>query len=343
MPVILALVAAIALVAAFLLLVLPAVTGLFSSGTDESQVEAGVEVQVNIPTGASGDQIASILSDANVIPNPKDYYAAVKAQNADTLLKPGDYQFTTLMDPDDVVTQLVAGPNVQGVTLTVAEGLTVAQTAQRVEEVYGIPADEFVAQAKASNYVADYPFLEGAANDSLEGFLYPKTYSFAGTPTSDDIIRAMLDQYDTEVASSLDFEGARSAIRERYGIEMTDYDFLIMASIIEREGLNDDQRYKVSSTFYNRLEAGMALQSDATMMYVTGGAVTADDLDQDSPYNTYLNRGLPPTPICAPSLNSIEAALAPVDTNYLYFFITSDDEWFSETYDDHLQAIEENR
>ena len=277
-----------------------------------------------------------------MIPDPKDYYSAVRELKADTQIKPGDYLFTTLQDPVSVVEQLMEGPNVEGVTLTIAEGLTVKQTAARVEEVYGIAADDFLAQAKASTYVADYPFLEGAADDSLEGFLYPKTYSFSGTPTSDEIIRAMLNQYQTEVAS-LDFESARSAVAQRYGVELSDYEMLTLASIIEREALTEDQRYKVSSTFYNRLEQGMALQSDATMMYVTGGEVTADDLHTESPYNTYLNQGLPPTPICSPSLASIKAALEPADTNYLYFFITFDNEYFSESYDQHLEAIEENR
>ncbi|WP_342636413.1 endolytic transglycosylase MltG [Collinsella intestinalis] len=341
-PVIAAIICAVAVLVLFIVVGLPAITGLFTSGSADQTVEAGVEVEVNIPQGATGDQIASILSENNIIPDPQDYYAEVKAQNADMSLKPGDYRFTTLQDPADVVAQLVAGPNVQGVTLTIVEGLTVEQTAQRVEEVYGIAADDFMVQAKASNYAADYDFLADVADDSLEGFLYPKTYSFAGTPTADDIIRAMLDQYQVEVAS-LDFDGARATIKSRYGVELSDYDLLTMASVIEREALTEDQRYNVSSTFYNRLEAGMPLQSDATMMYVTGGAVTSEDLKRESPYNTYLNQGLPPTPICSPSLASIKAALAPADTDYLYFFITTDDEYFSETYDQHLAAIEENR
>lgn len=341
-PVIIAVVVAIAIVAASLLFALPAITNLFMGGSDEPQVEAGIEVQVNIPEGASGDQIASILSEAGVIPDPKTYYAEVKAQNADTSLKPGDYLFTTLEDPADVVAQLVAGPNVEGTSVTIAEGLSTSQTAARVEEAYGISSDDFLAQAKASNYVADYPFLEGVADDSLEGYLYPKTYSFTSTPTADQVIRAMLDQFELEVAS-LDFDSARATIQERYGVEMSDYDFINLASIVEREGLTAEQRGKVASTFYNRFEAGMPLQSDATMMYVTGGAVTADDLDQESPYNSYKNQGLPPTPICSPSLESIEATLNPPETDYLYFFITTEDEWFSETYDGHLAAIEENR
>ena len=152
----------------------------------------------------------------------------------------------------------------------------------------------------------------------------------------------MLDQYQADVVS-LDFSAGEQLISQRYGIQMSDYDILTLASIVEREAVTTDQRPKVSSVFFNRLKQGMALQSDATMMYVTGGEVTADDLKTESPYNTYLNTGLTPTPICAPSVESIKATLNPDDTNYLYFYITQTDEWFSATYDEHLQAIEENR
>ena len=327
---------AIALIVCF---VVPAVRGMFVD--DTPAVEAGQEVRLTIPEGASGDTIAQLMAQNHVIDNPKDYYAAVTASGAETSIKPGEYLLYTGQDPAEVVEQLVAGPNA-GTTLVIQEGLTVAQTAARVEETYGISVDEFLEQAKASNYVDDYPFLEGAYNDSLEGYLYPKTYSFTSTPTADQVIRAMLDQFELEVAS-LDFDSARATIQERYGVEMSDYDFINLASIVEREGLTAEQRGKVASTFYNRFEAGMPLQSDATMMYVTGGAVTADDLDQESPYNSYKNQGLPPTPICSPSLESIEATLNPPETDYLYFFITTEDEWFSETYDGHLAAIEENR
>ena len=124
----------------------------------------------------------------------------------------------------------------------------------------------------------------------------PRPTPLQGTPTADDIIRAMLDQYQVEV-DSLDFDGARATIKSRYGVELSDYDLLIMASVIEREALTEDQRYNVSSTFYNRLEAGMPLQSDATMMYVTGGAVTLGGPQAREPLQTPTStRGFRPRP-----------------------------------------------
>ena len=133
---------------------------------------------------------------------------------------------------------------------------------------------------------------------------------------------------------------AETFIQQKYSVTMGDYDILKLASIIEKEALDDDDRYKISSVMYNRLRTGMALQSDATMGYVTGGEVTAADLKVDSPYNTYLNMGLPPTPICTPSMESIRAAMDPADTNYYFFWITEDEHVFSETYEQHEQAIQ---
>ncbi|MGI6755672.1 MAG: endolytic transglycosylase MltG [Atopobiaceae bacterium] len=305
----------------------------------KTNVAAGQEVTITIPEGAGGSTIVQLLMDNGVISDSSAFLRAVQTQNADQKLKSGTYVLVTGSDPANVVKQLVEGPNTTEGSLTIAEGLTVSATAAQVESVLGISADDFINQAKASNYVSDYPFLANAANDSLEGFLYPKTYDFSGKEvTADSVIRAMLNQYQHEVAS-IDMSSARAAIKSRYGVDMSDYDVLIMASIVEREALTDDDRVKIASVFYNRMSQGMALQSDATMGYVTGGTVSADDLKQDSPYNTYLYQGLTPTPICSPSQASINAVLNPDDTNYLYFWITESEHVFSETYDQHLAAI----
>ncbi|EHF01652.1 hypothetical protein HMPREF1008_01276 [Olsenella sp. oral taxon 809 str. F0356] len=311
-----------------------------SSGKAGGSVAAGQRVTVTIPEGSGGSQIAQILLDAGVIGDSGEFFKAVQAQGAESSMKSGSYDFLTGANVSEVVRQLVSGPNSAAGKLTIAEGLTLQKTAEAVgSSGIGVSAEDFLNQAEASNYVADYPFLARAANDSLEGFLFPKTYDFGGTPaTADSVIRAMLDQYGQEVAS-LDLASAEARIKETYGIDMSDYGILTLASIIEKEALNDEDRSNISSVMYNRMREGMALQSDATMGYVTGGAVSADDLKTQSPYNTYLNAGLTPTPICSPSLASIKAAMDPPSTNYLYFWITQSEHVFSETYDQHLQAI----
>lgn len=303
------------------------------------QVQSGQQVSVTIPEGSDASSIAKILMDAGVISDSSAFFKEVQSQQAESSMKSGSYDLMTGANLSELVRQLVAGPNSTSKRITLAEGLTVAQTASKVESTLGISSDDFTNQAKASNYVSDYDFLSGAANDSLEGFLYGSTYDFGDTDmSSDTVIRAMLDQYKANVAS-LDFATAEASIKEKYGVTVSDYDILTIASIIEKEALTDDDRTKIASVLYNRLKAGMALQSDATMGYVTGGTVTADDLKTQSPYNTYLNKGLPPTPICSPSLASIKAALAPADTNYYYFWITESEHVFSETYEEHQKAI----
>lgn len=290
--------------------VFPAVKGVLAPGPS---VEAGLEVEVSIPEGASGDTIASLLAEKHVIENPKDYYAAVTKLGAESSLKPGSYILLTLQDPEDVVRQLVDGPNADTLTLTIQEGLTVAQTAQRVEQTYGISADEFLAQAKASAYAADYPFLEGAYDDSLEGYLYPKTYNLGEAPTVDQIIRACLDQFQVETAS-LDLGAGPQGL--------TAQQVVTMASLIERETAVIDERPLVASVICNRLALDMPLQIDAAIVYARGGGsqgVSYADLEIDSPYNVYEHLGLTPGPICSPSISSIEAALAPAETDFLYY------------------------
>ena len=127
-------------------------------------------------------------------------------------------------------------------------------------------------------------------------------------------------------------------------LQVSNYDIVKIASIIEKEAITDEDRPKVSSVFYNRLSQSMALQSDATMSYVTDGVVTSEDLTVDSPYNTYYYKGLPPTPICTPSGWAIEAAMYPADTDDLFFFIIEADGYsnhtFSKTYEEHESAYQ---
>lgn len=310
LSIVIVLVVIAALVAVIAFAVVPAVRGLLGGS---STVEAGQEVQLTIPEGASGDQIARILAENHVIDNPKDYYAAVNALDASQALKPGEYLLTTGQDPQSVVQQLVDGPNVEGMRLTIQEGLTVQQTAARVEETFGIPADEFLAQAKASNYVGDYPFLEGAYNDSLEGYLYPKTYRFTDVPTADEIIRTLLDQFVTDTAS-VNLDAGTGGLSAQQ--------LVTLASLVERETAVEDERPTVASVIYNRLAADMPLQIDAAIVYARGGGsdpVTYSDLEIDSPYNVYKSYGLTPGPICSPSISSIKAAVEPAQTDYLYY------------------------
>jgi UPF0755 protein len=224
------------------------------------------------------------------------------------------------------------------VTVTIPEGFKMHQLFLRLEENGVCSYNDLMEAAESNEY--NYSFLdesEGEGAYRLEGFLFPKTYEISKEDTADSLVRKMLDQYKLETAG-IDYSYAESK-------NLTEYDVLILASIVERESAAD-VRAEVSSVFYNRLSGGMQLQSDATTAYLVNGDPTPEDLENtaENPYNTQYNYGLPPGPICSPSLESIEAAAHPADTNYLYFFFQQDENgdmqyYFSVDYDQHQAAI----
>jgi UPF0755 protein len=288
-------------------------------------VQPGQEVTVFIPSGSTTREIASILFDAGVIANRNDFIKIVQARNVESALQPGNYYLLTGMTDDDVIDKLLAGPIAAGVMLTVPEGLTIEQTATRVEAALGIPAAEFIAEAHAADHYPEYAFLEGAYNNSLEGYLFPKTYNIALDATASDVIRIMLDQFDLETAN-LDLTWATEH-------NLTFAELVATASMIEKETFQPEERPEVASVIYNRLRDGWRLQICATVVFVLGpdsrdfGAepVNYNDLEIDSPYNTYLIDGLPPGPICSPSLASLQAAASPAATDYYFYVLTSED------------------
>lgn len=291
-------------------------------GTSKQTVEAGTAVTVNIPDGSSTSAIADILVDQGVISDASSFKSYVKSQNEESSLKPGTYSMTTGMDEESVLALLVKGPN--GISVTIPEGYTVQQTADAVSEATGISSEEFVALCNnAGEYASEYPFLTGAYNNSLEGYLFPKTYSIQAGSTADEVIRMMLDQYATETAN-LDMSYPESK-------GLSSNDVVVMASLIEKEAFFDEDRSHIAGVLYNRLDDGMRLQLDVTVSYALGGKstdLTYDDLDVDSPYNTYKIDGLPPGPICSPGLASLQAVCSPLQTNDLYFILTDQYSWF---------------
>jgi UPF0755 protein len=312
---------------------------LLKDGRDQYTLNQGnAAITVTIADGATVADMAEVLGQNGLIANARDFRRCVKEQGAESSLKPGTYKITAGTSVEGIVAMLVAGPEAQGITIP--EGYTLEQIAQTVDEFTGgrITADDFTEAAHdADAYATDYPFVADAYDNSLEGFLFPKTYEVTEADTADTLIRKMLDQFQAET-DTLDYSYAEDEGFSRY-------DVLKLASVIEKEA-GADNRATVSSVFYNRLTGDdeMKLQSDATVAYVVGGDPTPDDLKVDSPYNTYEVNGLPAGPICSPSLESLQAACAPEDTTYLYFYFTENDDGtmeytFSEKYDEHLDAI----
>lgn len=248
------------------------------------------------------------------------------------------------------------------VNLTTIEGWTLNDIAMEVDRLGLVSAKTFLQTAAKFDY-SSYGFIDKPPRTTLEGYLFPDTYRIAKNSTAEVIIGKMLSNFTSRVRSA----GA-SVEQETYVIPgyeqlspkggdnkpgMSFYDIIVLASIIEKEsggkglgsGANlslEDERGLVAGVFYNRMSSGMGLESDATINYATGKnlpAATATDLKVESPYNTYKYSGLPPGPICNPSLGSIKAALRPTKTDYYYFLHKqpSGAVEFSRTFDEHIR------
>jgi len=307
------------------------------------RVDAGRPVTVEIPEGAGSADIARLLGEAGVVENSTLFRLRVRLDGVDSSLRSGTYELMTGMEYEAVVARLTdAPPVVDFTTVTIPEGLTIEQTAQRFEEGAGIPASEFIALAEGQSmaFAAEHPYLAEAYQNSLEGYLFPKTYDVIAGSTAADVIEMMLVQFDKEVAA-VDLAAAETK-------NLTLNDVVIIASIIEREARLDAERPLVGSVIHNRLKRDMRLEMCATVEYLLPGTrprLTNDDLKIDSPYNTYLYAGLPPGPIASPGLASLQAAAAPADTDYLFYVLTGEDgsHTFTATYSEFLKAKEKSR
>lgn len=334
--------ALVALVALILLVAIPVYAAWQLLMT--SQVDVGTPgepVTVEIPAGSGTGAIAEILAEAGVIENASMFRLKARLDNVDGKLRSGVYELRTGMSYEEAMAELLQGPPIKYTTVTIPEGLTIDQIALRVEDKTGISAGEFEALANnAAAFVPQRPYLAEVYNNSLEGYLFPKTYRVVEGSTAKDVVELMLDQFETELATvDLAYPTSRG---------MSLNQVVTLASMVEREARVEDERPLVSSVIYNRIDRGMRLEIDATIEYVireNRPRLLNKDLEIDSPYNTYRNAGLPPGPIAAPGLASLQAAAAPADTNFIYYVLTSADgrHTFTETYEEFLQAKQKSR
>lgn len=337
----------IGFIIAIIILICVVAVSAFNTCTEKNDhmLAEGETVQVEIPQNSFSTEMAQYLFDAGVIESKTDFNARVSELGVGTKLKAGVYTFTGGMTLDEVIELLETGPSTS-TGLTVAEGDTISSIATKVETAYDgkITADEFTTAAhNASAYVDDYAFVSAAYDNSLEGFLFPKTYELLTNADADDVVRQMLDQYKKETAD-LDYSYAESK-------GLSEYEVLILASIVEKESTSDT-RAKVAMVFYNRLsdtagETAGYLGSDATTAYEVGAEGLENyDWSTNSPYNTRVTKGLCPTPICSPSLETLQAVCSPdesvADCYYFSFWPNDAGEveyFFDKTYADHQQTI----
>lgn len=299
------------------------------------------DIIINIPNGSSTSKIASILKKNGLIKNEIVFKLVAKQNHVDGSFKAGIYKLNKTMNINKIVDKLVSGDVfIETVRFTIPEGFELRQIIDRLvnNEELNIDREKFVYLIENGDF--DFVFLKDIpkGKNRLEGYLFPDTYEVVKDITEEELIYKMLKRFD-EVFKKEYYNRAEE-------LNMSIQDVIILASIIEREAKLDDERPIISSVFHNRLKKDMLLQSCATVQYVLGERkekLTYKDLEIDSPYNTYKNLGLPPKPIASPGKASIEAALYPEDTEFLYFVAKRDGSHvFSKSYSEHLKAKNRN-
>lgn len=281
-----------------------------------------------VEKGWSDDEIADSLQELGIIRSSYFFklYAFLTLKHSS--LQAGEYNLSPKMSAYKIATKMAQGDIIRD-KVVILEGWDVKDIGKYLESKNICAQDYFVSLAK-KDYSAEFDFLKGKPKDvSLEGYLFPDTYEIGKTETCEDILTAMLANFDKKLTPELRTEIASQ--------KKSIFDIVIMASLIEKEVRLIDDKKTVSGVLWTRLEIGMPLQLDATINYITGkseASVSIKDTKIDSPYNTYMYRGLPKGPISNPGINSIISAIYPKTTKYLYY-LSNGKTYFSETLEQH--------
>ena len=302
---------------------------------DDVQAQEG-PVKVEVVKGDTLSDVADKLEAAGVIKSAFVFKLQARYEGYGTEIKTGRYTFERGQDTDLIFHKLASGKAAPTISVTIPEGLTLGETAKTVAKDSGVPAAKLEQAARSTDY--EYAFLEHQGIETTEGYLFPARYDFEKDVTAPEIVDRLLGQYLIET-QDLDIAGAE----DRLGL--TEHQLVTVASLIEKEAASPREKPLVASVIYNRLDRDMPLQIDATIQYALErpkANLSLRDLRVDSPYNTYENKGLPPGPICSPSRESLEAALNPEQTTYLYYVLKADGQshFFTSSYKDFLWAKE---
>jgi UPF0755 protein len=298
-------------------------------GCRDAPDATGSTVRFEVPDGATGKDVVAALSEQGLI-RCGGFVGNLLLRGTGKAgqILAGTYDLRVGMSLDEIVMALTTPPpKAPTVRVTIPEGLRIASTypgersiSSMVQERTGIPAKAFVrAAGDLQNHHSAYLPQDAS---SLEGFLFPDTYLLVKKGlTADAVVQRLLDQFD-RVAGEIDLTGGAKALG------LSPYEVVIVASMIEREAQVEGDRAKIASVIYNRLARGMTLGIDATLLYddpTPDGQLSTPDLQTNTPYNTRINAGLPPTPIASPGQASLEAALHPAKTDFLYYVLCPPD------------------
>jgi UPF0755 protein len=300
---------AISAVVSVALLLFLAFCGWFSYAIWVDRSHPQTAQQVIVPRGSTFHDIAAQLWRAGIIGNPAAFRVYAKLTHADTSAHAGEFRFAPHQTAARILAQLQSGGAQIAKWVTIPEGFTAAQIAQRLQ-------DEGFGNAGAYEraFLHDSISIDGTRTKNLEGFLFPSTYLIPNGATPKTVEDILTAQFRKELPA----DAARKA--RAHGLSVPQV--VTLASLIEREAKADDERALMAGVYYNRLRLGMPLEVDATIEYALPehhDVITYGDLKIQSPFNTYLHQGLPPTPIANPGEASLQAAFDPRPSPYLYY------------------------
>lgn len=298
---------------------------------------AGEEVVVRLPPGATAGEVVGLLWEAGVVPDPGVALTYLTYTGQTGRLQQGTFRLRGPLSPLQALQQL-QDPTARLVTLQVLPGWRREEIAAMLDAGGPLSGAEFLAATQSpEGYRLPFSIPPEA---TLEGLLFPGTYTLGPEDDARDLVQAMLDELARNLASLY----AQGFTQQG----LTPYEGVILASIVQREAVHEDEMPLIASVFLNRLRRGMPLEADPTVQYALGrpgrwwpAPLSAADLAVDSPYNTYRRVGLPPTPIANPGMAALRAVAFPPQTPYLFFRAACDGSGrhvFSATYEEHLQA-----
>lgn len=298
------------------------------------------ETEFVVSEGSSFTAVANKLKEQGLI-NSAEWFK-LQGKDIATKIKPGTYLLEPEDSFEDIFEKLQQGEKEDKIVLTIPEGFTLNQIAQRVESL-GISTKEDFIEETENYYINN--LKEEYKNEkmyfSLEGHLFPDTYHFTSKNNVKDVVNLLADTMEKV------WNGADQGKAE--GLGFTKHEVLTIASLIEREAYNDEERARIAGVIYNRIKIGMPLQIDASVIYAKGKGrehqvkVLLNDLKIEDPYNTYVIKTLPPGPIASPGKKSIEAALNPETHDYYYYVMGENGHDFSKTFDEHVKKADKYR
>jgi UPF0755 protein len=284
---------------------------------------------ISFPPGSGIRKLANELKAGGVVRSSWHFVLMTRLRGDAHRLKAGEYRFSDDMTPDMILKKIVAG-EADYRKFTLPEGYSVYQAAELLEQKGLFRKDSFLGKCRDKALLMRL----GLKESSAEGYLYPATYNLSRDGSEEQLLGQMIGQ----------FNKAYAAIEERVSeLRISRHEIVTLASIIEKEAVSAEEKPIISSVFHNRLRIGMPLQSDPTAVYgvrAFSGRVSKADIQRPSPYNTYLNRGLPPGPIGNPGRDAVLAAMNPVKTDFLYFVARQDGtHQFSRNLAEHNRAV----